>query len=89
MELLTQRVEELSQVICTEWFANDEMRRDISDLQERVNSSSLRSGTSFLQPTSDPPNYYPDEEGDKIRVSQGGIKAREREIVREVIDKKS
>ena len=62
------------------------MRNDISELEERFNSSSLQSGTSFHRPTSEPPNYYPNEERiNEIRVSQGGIKAREQEIVRKGI----
>ena len=48
MELLSQWVEELSQMICTERFANDDKRNNISDLQERFNSSILKYGTSSL-----------------------------------------
>ena len=85
MELLSQWVEELSQVICTGRFVNSEMRNKISELQERFNSSSLQSGTSFLRPTCEPPNYYPYKEGNEIRVSQGQKKTREQEIVRKGI----
>ena len=36
MEVLSQRVEELTQVICTEWVAKGEMRANIAVLQERT-----------------------------------------------------
>ena len=62
MELLSQWVEELSQVICTGRFVNDEMRNNIPELQQRFSSSSLRFGTSSLRPTSESPNFYPDKE---------------------------
>ena len=87
LEFLSQRVEELSLVICSGQFVNDEMRNDIFEIQQRFNSSSLLFGTSSFQPTSEPPNYYPDKERNEIRVSQGEIKAREREIVRKGIER--
>ena len=62
------------------------MRNDISELQERFNSSNLKYGTLLLRSTSEPPNYYPNEEWmNEIRAAQGEVKAREQEIVRKGI----
>ena len=45
VEVLSQRVEELTQVICTEWVAKGEMRANIAVLQERTEER-IREGRS-------------------------------------------
>ena len=51
---------------------------------EVLEAESLRNKLELVEAES----LIPVEEGDEIRVSQGGIKAREWEIVRKKIDKK-
>ena len=41
VELLSQRIDELTQVICTEQIISTDLRTDFSELQKRVNSSTF------------------------------------------------
>ena len=98
VELLSLRKDELTQEICIERIINTDFRIDVSELQEKINeltqvicteknkleAESLRNKLELVEAES----LIPVEEGDEIRVSQGGIKAREWEIVRKKIDKK-
>ena len=66
-------------MIRTEPVAKGEMRANIAELQERIDSSIL--------PISESTNYYPTEERiSEARLAQEEIKAREREMVRKGID---
>ena len=87
IELLSQQVEELSQVVCTEQFITDDLRHELSELQERFNTSIQQSGASSLRPTSDPSIHSSDRERDKMRSSQREVQSREREIARKGIER--
>ena len=75
IEVIRQQVEELSQVVCTEWFITDDLRNEISDLQERFNTTIQRSGTSSLITSRDPSRQTSDRVTNENRASQrdGGI----------------
>ena len=46
VELLSQQIDELTQVICTEQIVSTGLRADFFELQDRVNSSFFASGNS-------------------------------------------
>ena len=41
VELLSQKIDDLTQVICTEQIISSDLRTDFSELQKRVNSSTF------------------------------------------------
>ena len=69
---------------------------EVESLKNKLETESLRNKLEMLEAESlrnklklvETESLIPNEEGDEIRVSQGGIKAREWEIVRKKIDKK-
>ena len=70
IEVIRQQVEELSQVVCTERFATDNLRNMMNDLQERFNATLQHSGASSLLPSSDPSLQPSDREMNDMRSSQ-------------------
>ena len=75
VELLSQKIDDLTQVICTEQIISSDLRTDFSELQERFNSSFSLQGTSPIRPM-----------GESSRMA-GEVKARERKIVRKGINR--
>ena len=77
IEVIRQQVEELSQVACTELFITDDLRNEMSDLQERFNATIQLSGASSLLPSSDPSLQTSDREMNEMRASQKDMRSRE------------
>ena len=71
IEQIRQQVEELSQVVCTEWFATDDLRNEKTDFQDRFNATLQRSGASSLLPSSDPSLQASDREMNEMSFSKG------------------
>ena len=76
VELLSQKIDDLTQVICTEQIISSDLRTDFSELQERFNSSFSLQGTSPIRPM-----------GESSRMALSEVKARERKIVRKGINR--
>ena len=55
VELLSQQIDELTHVICSENVVTADLGIDFSELQERVNSSIFLQGASPVRPTSESP----------------------------------
>ena len=50
VELLSQLIDDLTQVICTEQVISADLRTNFSELQERLNPSCSLQGTSPIRP---------------------------------------
>ena len=75
------------QVVCTERFATDDLRNEMTDLQGRLNATLQHSGASSLIPSCDPSLQTLDREMNEMRSSQRDVRFREREIVRKGIER--
>ena len=73
--------------MCTEQFATEDLRNVMTDLQERFNATSQRTGGSSLLPSSDPSLQTSDRQMNEIRSSQRNVYSREQEILRKGIEK--
>ena len=79
VELINQRIDDLTQVSCTsctDQALSADLRFGFADFQERINSSIPFPGTVAIRPTAK-----------SSRMGLGEVKAREREIVRKGIDR--
>ena len=80
IEVIRQQVEELSQVVCTEWFTTDDVRNLMTDLQERFNATLQHSGNSSVFPSNDPSLQISDTQMNEMRSSQKVLYSREQEL---------
>ena len=76
IELLSQQVNDLTQVSCTDQALSADLRTEFSELQERINLSVSLPAAATLCPMAK-----------SSRMILGEVKAREREIVRKGIDR--
>ena len=76
IEVIRQQVKELSQVVCTERYITDDLRNEMSDLQERFNANLQCSEASSLLPSSDPSLQTSDREMNEMRDYQRDVRSR-------------
>ena len=78
VECSGQRIEELTQVICTKRVISANLRMEFSEFQKKANSSILPQGAAIMRPNSQTPRSYPcDERSTESRTILEEVKARE------------
>ena len=85
IEVIRQRVEELSQEVRTDRFATDGLRNVMIDLQERFNANLQCTVGSSVLPSSDPSLQTSGRQMTEMRPSQGYTCSKEQEVVRKGI----
>ena len=87
IEVIRQQVEELSQVVLTDWFAIDSLRNVVIDLQERFDTIVQHTVGSSIPPSSDLSLKISGRQMYEMRSSQGYTCSKEQEIVRNGIER--
>ena len=87
IEVIEQQVEELSQVVCNEWFITYDLRNEMSNLQKRFIATIQCSEASSFLPSSDPSLQTSDREMSERRAFQRDVRSREQEIVMKGIER--
>ena len=87
IEVIRQQGKELSQVVCTDRFFTNILKKVMIDLQERFTATLQHTVGSSVLPSSDPSLQTSGRQMNEIRASKGYTCLKEQEIVRKGIER--